>query len=56
MTRVENVLQRVKLDMTLVYLGVVDTKMNEDRMNFDKLMTEIKSIQRSSPSNNNKIK
>ena len=38
--------------MMLVYLEVAEVKMNEKRIDFDKMMAEIKTIQRSDPTNN----
>ena len=47
----EKLLQRTKLDTMLVYLEIPEVKTNEIRiyMYFDKMMTEMKIIQRSGP-------
>ena len=49
--RAEKILQRTKSDMILVYLEAAEAKMNEKRIDFDKMMAEIKTIQRSGPIN-----
>ncbi|CAF3430834.1 unnamed protein product [Rotaria socialis] len=45
--RAEKVLQRTKCHMILVYLAVAETKMNEYRINYDKLMSELQLNQKS---------
>ena len=43
----EKISQQTKLDMMLVYLEAAEAKMNEKRIDFDKMMTEMKNIQHS---------
>ena len=46
---IEKLLQRTKLDTMLVYLEIPEVKMNQIRIDFDKMMTEMKIIERSGP-------
>lgn len=49
--RAEKLLQQTKCNMILVYLAVAETNINESRINFDKLMSEMSFNQKSATIN-----